>query len=76
MSVRAEYIHAANAGCNYVNELDLAKEIYIENPDDENVLVISYDEVIVLTGSPEELTDFGYRIIAAVRRGPLPGAGS
>lgn len=69
MSVRLEYVPATSP-VFYVNELTLAGA---DAPENQDVLVISYDEAIVLLGSPEELQDLAVRIIGAVARGAAPG---
>ena len=68
MSTRLEYVPATSP-VYYVNELTLEQA---EAPEDQDVLVISYDEAIVLTGSAEELVDFAERVIKVVRRGAPP----
>ena len=71
MSVRLEYVPATSP-VYYANELAAAQELPVDNPEDRDVLLISYDEVIVLVGSPEELQDFALRVISAVARGAAP----
>ena len=73
MSVRLEYVPATSP-VFYVNELALEQlNMYPNAPENQDVLVISYDEAIVLTGTPEELQDLAVRIISAVARGAAPG---
>lgn len=48
MSVRVEYVDPQMV--SFVNELDLAGEVWIESAKDEDVLVIAYDEVVVIPG--------------------------
>lgn len=71
MSIRLEYV-SARSPVEYVNELALAEDLGVDNPEDRDVLVISYDECIVLVGTPEELKALGVRIISAVARGARP----
>lgn len=66
MSTRYEYIHAATAGVHYTNELNLP----VEEPEDQSVLLISYDEAIVLTGTQPELIMFAFRLYLAVAGPP------
>ena len=62
MSLRYEYV-PANAGVEYVHEILLD----VEDPhDDQDVLVLWYDEAIVLPATPSEIAGLLDRIAAAV----------
>lgn len=66
MSTRFEYVDPHYCKPAFVNELDLAEENSIESPKDQDVLVLWYDEAIVIPGSREEILEFVNRIITAV----------
>ena len=72
MGVRLEYLDVRYVSVAYVNELDVA---VAENPEDRNVLVLSYDEAIAIVGSAEQLIDLAERMKAAVQAGPEPRNG-
>lgn len=65
MSVRAEYIPATSP-VHYVNENDLAEDVWIDDPKDRMVLTLSYDELIVIVGTPQQIDRLGQRIRNAV----------
>jgi hypothetical protein len=72
MSTRFEYV-PNTAGIEFLNELDLARTHPIENAEDADVLVLWYDEAIVIPGVAEDLIAFAHRIIATVEATTVDG---
>lgn len=64
MSQRIEYVNP-NA-IEFRNELDLA-DLGVEDPHDEDVLVIHYDEIIVIPGGYDDQIDLAERIRTTVK---------
>lgn len=73
MSINWEYLDARSASVAYMDERDLYSA---EDPTEQNVLVISGDEGIVVVGSAEELLAFAERVVATVKAGPHAYEGS
>lgn len=56
---RAEYINVNYAGVEYTDERNIAEA---EAPEAVNVLVIGYDELVILTGTQPELILFAMKL--------------
>lgn len=74
MGKRLEYVHAPNTEVRYINERRLVQLDYrVEDPSDQDVLLIEYDECVVVTGTRDELLNFARRIEASITLdGPEP----
>jgi hypothetical protein len=67
MSTRFEYMSAAHIAVEYLDERLLS----VENPEAQDVLCLSADEVSVITGTKDELTALAVRIIRVLGLPPL-----
>lgn len=68
MSTRFEYVNVKTASLELTDERNLA----VDDPDPQVVLIIGYDEAVILTGTREELIAFAMCLYVTAIGTPTP----